>query len=55
MAKPEQPARTSARIGFHEERTGREVSMESVDFAHRRDKRRRKNALAKAARRKNRS
>lgn len=54
MSAPQQPARGSARVVFHEKRTGREVTMESVAFAHQRDKRRARNRLAKAARRKNR-
>lgn len=51
---PQQPARVSDRVAFHVERTQRKVTMESVAFAKRRDKRRQKNALAKASRRKNR-
>lgn len=54
MSPQQQPARVSARIVLHEERTGRDLTMESVAFAKRRDKRRQKNALAKASKRKNR-
>jgi hypothetical protein len=50
----QQPTRVSARIAFHEERTQRNVTFESVAFAKRRDKRRQKNKLAKASKRKNR-
>lgn len=49
-----QPARKSDRILHHEVRTGRAVSVESVAFAHRRDKRRAAAKAARAARKKNR-
>lgn len=54
MSPQHQPARVSDRVVFHEERTQREVTFESIAFAKRRDKRRRQNAIAKASKRKNR-
>lgn len=54
MSSQQQPARMSARIALHEGRTGRDFTVESVAFAKRRDKRRQKNAIAKASKRKNR-
>jgi hypothetical protein len=49
-----QPARVSDRVALHEKIQQRDVTMESVAFARRVDKRRKKNALAKALKRKNR-
>ncbi len=54
MSPQQQPARGSARVELHEQVLGRTLTMESTAFARRRDKRRRKNALAKASRKKNR-
>ena len=54
MSPQQQPARVSDRVAYHEERTQRDVTMESVAFAKRRDKRRRQKQLAKASKRKNR-
>jgi hypothetical protein len=53
MSHLQQPARGSIRVELHERgRIG--ITMETVAFARRRDKRREKNKLAKASRRKNR-
>ena len=49
-----QPARRSGRILLGEQQLGRQQSEESVAFARRREKRRKANKLAKAARKKNR-
>jgi hypothetical protein len=49
-----QPARVSDRIVLHQTIQQREQTFESVEFAKRNQKRRRKNALAKASRKKNR-
>lgn len=54
MSPQQQPARVSPRVAFHEERTRRDITFESVEFAKRRDKRRRQKQLAKASKRKNR-
>lgn len=54
MSGDQQPARVSDRIALHEKLKQRDVTFESKAFAKRRDKRRAKNALAKAARKKNR-
>lgn len=54
MSGQHQPARVSDRIVLPEERTQRDLTMESVAFAKRRDKRRRQKALAKVSKRKNR-
>lgn len=54
MSGQHQPARVSARVAFHVKLSKREGTMESVEFAKRRDKRRRQKALAKLSKRKNR-
>lgn len=54
MGQQQQPARVSDRVALHEKRTGRDITVESVAFAKRRDKRRRAKAIAKACKRKNR-
>lgn len=50
----QQPARVSDRVALNEERAQRDITMESVAFAKRRNKRRRQNTIAKASKRKNR-
>lgn len=54
MSDQHQPAKRSTRIAYHDKDKGREGSMETTTFAHRRDKRRAANKAARAARKKNR-
>lgn len=52
--KQQRPARISDRVALHEQARGRDVTFETVEFAKRRDKGRRRKQLAKASKRKNR-
>lgn len=54
MSQQQQPARGSPRVELYEKALERNLTMETTEFARRRDKRRRKNSIAKASRKKNR-
>lgn len=54
MQEQRQPARVSDRIAMHETLQGRQQTYESVAFAKRVKKGKRRNAIAKQSRKKNR-
>jgi hypothetical protein len=54
LSAPVQPARHSSRVAFHEGRLVHKTTVETVEFARRRDKRRTAAKAARAARKKSR-